>query len=59
MRYEYAGTTHTLSLSALVEWQDYERKNRIANEEYERNRDTIDFRYGEAETKREARELAA
>ena len=37
-----------VDLDTLRAWAEYERKNRTANDEYERIRDTIDYRYGDA-----------
>lgn len=48
-RYIYGGTGLSVEAEQKVtaaEWADYEKKNAAANRRYEKDRDTVDMRYG-------------
>ena len=47
-----------LDETALRAWAHYEKRNQLTNETYDRNRDTIDSRYGDL-TPAEARLMLA
>lgn len=60
-RYPWRGNLSDIMLAAWRtdpryrrEWEGYRVKNLLAQETYARNRDTIDYRYGDAATLAEA-----